>query len=134
MVEPILLYGSEIWDYENIKIMEQVHLQFCKRILKVRTTTPNFMVYGELGRFSLEIKVKMRMVSYWNKLSSSIYRLLLSLKNNGVQTFTWLNHYESIFNDSGLGYIFHSQDSSDYTRIKLLLNQNSKRSIYSKVD
>jgi hypothetical protein len=60
------------------------------------------------------------------KLSSSIYRLLLSLKNNGVQTFTWLNHYESIFNDSGLGYIFHSQDSSDYTRIKLLLNQTLK--------
>jgi hypothetical protein len=63
MVEPILLYGSEIWGYENIKIIEQVHLQFCKR-----TTTPNFMVYGELGRFPLEIKVKMRMVSYWNKL------------------------------------------------------------------
>jgi len=95
MVEPILLYGSEIWGYENIKIIEQVHLQFCKRILKVRTTTPNFMVYGELGRFPLEIKVKMRMVSYWNKLlqneklssSRSIYRLLLSLKNNGAQTF-----------------------------------------------
>jgi hypothetical protein len=38
MVEPILLYGSEIWGYENIKIIEQIHLQFCKRILKVRTT------------------------------------------------------------------------------------------------
>jgi hypothetical protein len=69
------------------------------------------------------------MVSYWNKLlqneklSSSIYRLLLSLKNNGAQTFKWLNHVESPFNDSGLGYIFHSQNSSDYTRIKLLLNQ-----------
>ena len=25
MVEPILLYGSEIWGYENIKIIEQVH-------------------------------------------------------------------------------------------------------------
>jgi hypothetical protein len=87
MVEPILLYGSEIWDYENIKIMEQVHLQFCKRILKVRTTTPNFMVYGELGRFSLEIKVKMRMVSYWNKLlqteklSRSIIRTVLAMEN-----------------------------------------------------
>jgi hypothetical protein len=86
-------------------------------------------VNGELGRFPLEIKVKMGMVSYWNKLlekeklSSSIYRLLLSLKHNGAQTFKWLNHVESIFNDSGLGYIFHSQDSSDYTRIKLLLNQ-----------
>jgi len=31
-VEPILLYGSEIWGYENIKIIEQVHLQFWKRI------------------------------------------------------------------------------------------------------
>ena len=90
------------------------------------------MVYGELGRFSLEIKVKMRMVSYWNKLlqteklSNSIYRLLLCLNNNGAQTFKWLNYGESIFNDSGLGYIFHSQDSSEYTRIKLLLNQTLK--------
>jgi hypothetical protein len=46
------------------------------------------------------------------KLSSSIYRLLLSLKNNGAQTFKWLNHAESLFNDSGLGYIFDSHDSS----------------------
>jgi hypothetical protein len=88
------------------------------------------MVYGELGRFPLEIKVKMRMVSYWNKLlqneklNSSIYRLVLGLKHNGAQTFKWLNHVESIFNDSG--YIFDSQDSSDYTFIKLLLNQTLK--------
>ena len=87
------------------------------------------MVYGELGIFPLEIKVTMRIVSYWNKLlqnenlSSSLYRLLLSLKHNGAQTFKWLTHVESTLNDSGLVYIFHSQDSSDYTRIKLLLNQ-----------
>ena len=84
MVGPILLYGSEIWGYENIKIIEQVHLQFCKRILKVLTTTSNIMVYGELGRFPLEIQVQIRIVSFWNKLLqneklsnvSSIYRLL----------------------------------------------------------
>ena len=51
---------------------------------------------------------------------------MLSLKNNVAQTFKWLNHVESIFNDSGLGYIFDSQDSSDYTRIKLLLYQTLK--------
>ena len=33
-VEPILLYGSEVCGYENLKILERVHLQFCKRILK----------------------------------------------------------------------------------------------------
>jgi hypothetical protein len=32
----------------------------------------------------------------------------------------------TIFNDSGLDYIFHSQESSDYTRIKLPLNQTLK--------
>ena len=90
MVEPILLYGSEIWGYENVKLIEQVHLKYCKRILNVRNTTPNFMVYGELGRFPLEINLKMRMISFWCKLvqndvklSSVIYRLMLSLKEKG---------------------------------------------------
>jgi hypothetical protein len=62
MAEPILLYGSEIWGYENIKIIEQVHLGFCKRILKVRSSTPNVMVHGELGRYPLKIRVKIRMI------------------------------------------------------------------------
>jgi hypothetical protein len=90
MIEPILLYGSEVWGYENLKLLEQIHFKFCKRILKVRNTTPNFIVYGELGRFPLEIRVKLRMISYWcklvnneTKLSSSLYRLMLCLKNQG---------------------------------------------------
>ena len=60
------------------------------------------------------------------KLGSSVYRLLLSLTNNGAQTFKWLNYVESICNDSGLGYIFDSQDSPEYTRITLHLNQTLK--------
>jgi hypothetical protein len=43
-VEPIILYGSEVWGFENIQIMEKIHLTFCKRILNVRLTTPNHMV------------------------------------------------------------------------------------------
>ena len=58
----------KIWGYENSKILEQIHLKFCKRILKFRNTTPNFIVYGELGRFPLEIRVKLRTISYWCKL------------------------------------------------------------------
>jgi hypothetical protein len=26
MIEPILLYGSEVWGYENLKILEQIQL------------------------------------------------------------------------------------------------------------
>jgi hypothetical protein len=107
---------SEVWGYENLKILEQIHLKFCKRILRVRNTTPNCIVYGELGRFPLEILVKLRMISYWCKLvnnetqlSSSLYRLMLCLKNQGKNNFKWINYVESILNRAGLGYIFINQ-------------------------
>ena len=29
-VEPILLYGCEVWEYENVDILEKVHTKFCK--------------------------------------------------------------------------------------------------------
>jgi hypothetical protein len=45
MIEPILLYGSEVWGYENLKVIEQIQLKFCKRILKVRNTTPHIPRY-----------------------------------------------------------------------------------------
>ena len=43
-----------------------------------------------------------------------MYQLLFSLKQNGVCTFKWLNFVESIFNDTGMGYVFANQDYSDY--------------------
>ena len=86
MIEPILIYGSEVCGYENLKFIEQIHLKYCKRVLQVRNTTPNFMVLGELGRFLVEVKVKLRMISFWSrfiqsesKLSSILYKLMLSL-------------------------------------------------------
>jgi hypothetical protein len=118
MIEPILLYGSEVWGYENLKVIEQIQLKFCKRILKVRNTTPNFMIYGELGRFPLEIRVKLRMIAFWskfvlneNKLSSVLYKLMYLLKAEHQYSFKWLNLIESysILNSTGLGFIFINQ-------------------------
>jgi hypothetical protein len=50
-VKPILLYGCETWGFGKNDIIERVHLKFCKLLLHVKTSTPNFMVYGELGRY-----------------------------------------------------------------------------------
>ena len=36
---PILTYGCEVWGYKNTKQLEKLHLQFCRNILGVRTTT-----------------------------------------------------------------------------------------------
>ena len=39
MITPILLYGSEFWGYEYSHVIEQVQLEYCKKILGVRGNT-----------------------------------------------------------------------------------------------
>jgi hypothetical protein len=49
--ELIILYGSEVLGFWKSTNHGKIHLKFCKRILNLRLTTPNYMVYGELGRY-----------------------------------------------------------------------------------
>jgi hypothetical protein len=50
VVKPILLYGCELWGLSNCDIIERVHLKYCKLLLILKSSTPNCMIYGELGR------------------------------------------------------------------------------------
>jgi hypothetical protein len=59
----VLLYGCELLGYGNCDIIERVHLKLCKMLLHMKSSTPSFMVYGELGRYLLAIDIKIRMVS-----------------------------------------------------------------------
>jgi hypothetical protein len=62
MVKPILLYGCEISGFGNNDVLEKVLLKFCKMILNLKTSTPNYMIYGELGRYPVEIDIKIRIL------------------------------------------------------------------------
>ena len=64
---PILLYGSEIWGFENIDIIDRVHSRLFKLILHLKQSTPNFMVYGELGRYPISVIMKVRMIRFGKK-------------------------------------------------------------------
>ena len=46
---PILLYGSEVWGYEDLSRIEVFYRKFLKQILHVKVYTPDCMVYGETG-------------------------------------------------------------------------------------
>ena len=67
-VVPILTYGSEVWGYENLDMIEKVHYDFLRKITRSKKSTPIYMLLGELGRFPLHIIIKTRMVGFWNRL------------------------------------------------------------------
>ena len=49
VVSPILLYGSEVWGFSCTEMLEIFHRNFLKKLLHLRPSTPNCMVYEELG-------------------------------------------------------------------------------------
>ena len=67
MVKPILLDGCEIWGFGNNDVLEKVYLKLCKMNLNLKTSTPNYMIYGELG-YPVEIDIKIRIISFWAKI------------------------------------------------------------------
>jgi len=69
-VQPLLLYGAEIWGVDNCDVIEGVHLFALKRFLNVSMQTPNSMVYGETGRHPLQINAMTRSVKYWLTIQS----------------------------------------------------------------
>ena len=58
IIQPILLYGCEVWGFTKNTFTEKLHLKFCKCILNLSSKTTNGMVYGELGRYSLLVAIK----------------------------------------------------------------------------
>ena len=105
LVTPILLYGSEIWAYENNDIIEKLHLRYCKYILSVNKSTTSSMVYGELGRYPLNIEYTSRCILFWariisgpvSKLSVKMYNLLYKMYNLGIYNSPWLSFVKSTY-------------------------------------
>ena len=117
MVVPVLVYGCEIWGHEDCKSLENVHLKFCKYILGVKKATPSSMVYGELGRFPIDIVIKCRMVLYWvnilnsdeRKLNRKMYNVLFRLYQDNMYKSPWLSYIHRTLDECGLGFVWQQQ-------------------------
>ena len=123
------LYGSEVWGVGKNDNIEKVHLQFLKRILGVRVTTPNCLVYGELGRYPLDINIKCRMLCFWSrlmtteKLSSKIYKLLFKLYANENSQTLYVKNIQNILDNIGINFIFRNQIPVNIILIKTHVKQ-----------
>ena len=100
-VLPILTYGSEVWGFENIEILERIHAEFLRKITKTRKSTPYYMLYAELGRTSIDITIKARMIGFWyrivtGKQTKLTYMLYNAVKSTPNLNSKWLNFVKKI--------------------------------------
>ena len=141
IIQPILLYGCEVWGFSNNAIVERVHLKFCKLLLHLKPPTPDFMIYGELGRYPMDIQIKTRMISYWSnlingkqtKIAAMLYKLSAITNEKASGKFKWIEYIKNTLNNCGLSNIWHCQYQVNpewlRQKIKLTLTDQFKHTV-----
>ena len=132
MIAPILLYGSEIWGYSYVDVIEKVHIRFCKHWLGIPKGSSDVAALGECGRYPLFVKYNLRCISYWCKIlqmeshryPKQCYNMLVELDNAG--RCNWATHVKSLLFKFGFGVVWLSQEVGNFDLFKKILSQRLK--------
>ena len=99
-------------------MIDNVHLFGLKRYLGVDRRTPNDLVYGDVGRFPIQINASVRCIKYWLKLTCmddhrlllGAYKMLLNLDQRGktnlmtnVRKILCVNGFSYVWDNQGVG-------------------------------
>jgi hypothetical protein len=72
LVQPVMLYAVEMWGLRDVGkgelAADLVHRAFLRRLLGVRTGTPNVAVLAETGQYPLQVVAAKLLLNYWNRL------------------------------------------------------------------
>jgi hypothetical protein len=118
---PILTYACEVWGYNICDFAKKLQLKFYKIVFKTRQSTPSYFLYGELGKFPVDIHIKCRMLNFWikltspenqSKLSSVMYRFLLRLYNADVHKSQYLTDIKNTLENMGMANIWQQQGTA----------------------
>ena len=90
LITPILMYASEVWGFHTAAAIERVQTGFCKRILHLKKSTSNNLIYGELNRLPLRLERYNRIIRYWLKI--------VVIKQNPVVCKMYNNFYMDVEN------------------------------------
>ncbi|XP_060563724.1 uncharacterized protein LOC132723080 [Ruditapes philippinarum] len=134
MVAPILLYGSEVWGIENVNIIDIFQLKFYKLILNLKQSTPNCMLYGDLGILPLSNHIKSRVLCFWNKILSSkqesishiLYDMSHSLYCRNVLKLPWMNSVCKLLDSLGLSNFWINNVATSLPLFKKIVKNRLK--------
>jgi hypothetical protein len=114
----VVCYASAVWGFHKGDNIERLHLDFCKRLLGVKKSTCNAMVYAELGRYPLKYVRMYNIIKYWCKLlvtDNCILRGCYEYLYDEVETRNvqnWAYHVKYILTSIGYSEIWYKQELS----------------------
>ena len=117
-IQPVVLYGSEVWGLQRIAVNEKkIHTFACKRFLNVLLKTSNKMVYGDIERYPLFVNSCIRAVKYWLKLLQMKENMLLkqachmqiSMETNGK--YGWPSRLKDLLCKFDFGFVWLQKSS-----------------------
>ena len=90
------------------------------------------MVYGEMGRFPMDIVIELRMIMFWNsgKLLIVLYKLMLKIHESSQEDFKWIKYIKSIFDEIGLRFIWNDQIHIKKDVLKSIVKHNYLINLY----
>ena len=115
-VQPIVLYGAEIWGLESCSsVIDNVHLFGLKRYLGVDRRTPNKLVYREVARFPTQINACVHCIRYWLKLMCMeehrlplrVYEMLFNLDQRGKTN--WVTNVHKTLCANSFSYVWDNE-------------------------
>lgn len=126
-VLPVLLYGCEIWGFDNIEAVEIFDRNFLRYVLGVDLQTPKVFVYGETGRHNIRITVKERMVGFFLRMRQPSNKLSHRITEYMVKTecadFSWVNSIQDTLNQCGAPWIFNNPRHSSHEHLLSIVKQ-----------
>ena len=129
-INSILSYGAEVWGFHKAPDVEKVHLSYLKKILGVKRSCSNALVYFELGRYPLSVTRKSKIFKYWLKVRSSENCILKACYDEMVKTnYKWIGDIKNELNSLGLLYIFDDTCANDVRNLKII--ESRMKDIYA---
>ena len=114
LIIPVLLYGSEIWGYENSKILQTMVNNVMRKFLRLHKSTPMCMINGELGLKEISEYIDNRMMNFWfqtetgeeGKISTILYKWIKILHNKNTYNSPWIGKVEATLEHMGMSSLF----------------------------